>query len=415
MLISVLQHGALHYAYDIPNDVLNELLHIISKTTFAPRRKQQRPVFVLPYVEGRHILDTLPVTNMLHKITLQRSAVLSPLPLPPPRTKGAQKKHTQLLANIKKASEARQMRGFACAIPAECLTVTHRLQRLRMLRTVPQPEQRSPAWYKMREGMLTASDFHRALTSDASRLRFALDKVVPKSFGASGSAACRHGVRFEPVCGLVYERLRSAKVEDFGLLPHSKHAFIGASPDGICDESSCDECIGRAVEFKAPYSRTIVQGEVPAKYLAQIQGQLEVMELPVCDYLECAIESCLYSPGSQPPSSRQWCGLVLEVDAETCRYSPILDMSTPHALDAAYQAMLAGGSSSCSPVYLWWLHDHNLVTVYRNSEWFVQIVLPALQSVWHTVDTFRKCPDKLRAAQHSKSSSKKRKTPYKFR
>ena len=42
------------------------------------------------------------------------------------------------------------------------------------------------------------------------------------------------------------------------------------------------------LEIKCPYSREIT-GIVPQMYWKQVQGQLEVCDLEVCDFLECKI------------------------------------------------------------------------------------------------------------------------------
>ena len=41
------------------------------------------------------------------------------------------------------------------------------------------------------------------------------------------------GVKYEPVTIMIYEDMFRTQIGEFGCLPHPKHSFIGASPDGI--------------------------------------------------------------------------------------------------------------------------------------------------------------------------------------
>lgn len=161
---------------------------------------------------------------------------------------------------------------------------------LKKLLEAPGIEQRTPAWYAAREGLITASDFAQALGQGkfASQRDFYLKKVDPASAssslgGMSSSPALKWGVMFEPVASDVYSaRNGNIKVHEFGLLRHPTIPHIGASPDGITDA-------GVMVEIKCPFQRKINR-EVPYQYYCQIQGQLEVCGLKYCDYLECEFE-----------------------------------------------------------------------------------------------------------------------------
>lgn len=92
----------------------------------------------------------------------------------------------------------------------------------------------------------------------------------------------RWGIKYEPVAARLYEHLFKVRVNEFGLLIHPNHKFIGASPDGIND-------FGIMLEIKCPYRRRI-DGTVPAQYYMQMQLQLDVCGLDECDYMECEIE-----------------------------------------------------------------------------------------------------------------------------
>ena len=74
------------------------------------------------------------------------------------------------------------------------------------------------------------------------------------------------------------------KVEDFGCLKDNNHTFLGVSPDGInVDDTS--ERYGRMLEIKNIVNREI-NGIPKKEYWVQMQMQMNVCELPECDFLE---------------------------------------------------------------------------------------------------------------------------------
>lgn len=139
-------------------------------------------------------------------------------------------------------------------------------------------EQRTPEWYAARENFVTASDFYTAaFGTDAAKKRFVAGKAGQnKPF--LGSAATRHGVKYEDWARLLYEREMGSSVREYGLLPHKTVDIMAASPDGIDDNGTC-------VEIKAPTTKTL--SDVPPEYYAQMQGQMEVAELKYADFTVC--------------------------------------------------------------------------------------------------------------------------------
>ena len=95
--------------------------------------------------------------------------------------------------------------------------------------------------------------------------------------------ALEWGIKYEPVAIELYERRQCTKVHEFGLIKHPTVPFFGASPDGITDQ-------GIMLEIKCPYSRKIDGSKIIDQYYYQMQGQLEVCDLDVCDFLECEIK-----------------------------------------------------------------------------------------------------------------------------
>jgi len=160
------------------------------------------------------------------------------------------------------------------------------IERLDKLKLLKLPEQRSPEWYDMRDKMLTASSLADAIGEGHFCTKEQL--LMQKCGGPRGDvpfSIVEWGVMYEPVATEFYESLKNVKILEFGLVPHPEFEIFGASPDGICDETSSEECIGRMLEIKCPPKRKFTK-EVPKHYWIQMQGQLESCDLEECDFLQ---------------------------------------------------------------------------------------------------------------------------------
>ena len=169
------------------------------------------------------------------------------------------------------------------------------------LRNIELPEQRSKAWFDMRNNKITASDCGAVLGENKHEPQF--NFVMKKVFGSTfeTNLACYHGKKFENVVTLMYEYVNDSIVDEFGLLGHPEHKFLGASPDGICSPFCRDgktpcQLVGRMLEIKCPLMRKIkysgeIKGEIcPDYYWCQVQLQLECCDLEECDFVQCNIE-----------------------------------------------------------------------------------------------------------------------------
>ena len=143
-------------------------------------------------------------------------------------------------------------------------------------------EQRTPAWYEVRKGLMTASDAAAAINVPAFKGQrnvraSTLDQKVSGSF--TGNHMTRWGQNNEDQ---VRERAMQAIGEvawEVGLVVHPDLPWLGASPDGVTNT-------GRLIEIKCPYKRKPVPGEVPHHYMPQIQTQLECTNLDSCYFIE---------------------------------------------------------------------------------------------------------------------------------
>jgi putative phage-type endonuclease len=153
------------------------------------------------------------------------------------------------------------------------------------------PPQRSQEWYELRREKLTASSLADAIGKGHFKTRdeCLLDKIEPSEYKMH--PITEWGVKYEDVAIEYYEYLTKSKIRDFGLIPHPTLPIFAASPDGICDDSSPGEYIGRMLEIKCPPKRVFSnKTKIPEHYEMQMQGQLECCDLDECDFLQVKFE-----------------------------------------------------------------------------------------------------------------------------
>ena len=272
-------------------------------------------------------------------------------------------------------------------------------EQVERLKLLPQPEQRSPEWYLMRDGMISASDAGTVLglSHYAKRESVILKKCGDESKMASNSAI-DWGVKYENVAKQIYEFRNNTYVHEFGCIKHPTIDFLGASPDGITND-------GIMLEIKCPSSR-VIDGIIPTGYYCQVQMQLEVCELDRCDFLECRIkeydseEEYLndnYSGNNFYNSIGFEKGVVVEyfIIAEKkykFDYSPIGIMGNELELWKTnmrnkYDEINDGSIVFASFSY-WYLEKVSCIPIYRNQEWFNN-VYPELEKCWNDIIYYR--------------------------
>lgn len=183
---------------------------------------------------------------------------------------------------------------------------------------------------------------------------------------------------------------KKMKVHEFGCLAHPIYPFIGASPDGICSN-------GVMLEIKNPYSRKIV-GIPPIHYWIQMQIQLEVCDLELCDFLECSYtfydtHEELKEGESAATHDNTEFGPVIEYYVATntkearYRYCP-LGISLKKMRTWITNTMKdINENENCvyEPFVTWWaLKTYSLVRVRRDIAWFAE-ALPKLRTFWESV------------------------------
>jgi putative phage-type endonuclease len=138
------------------------------------------------------------------------------------------------------------------------------------------PHQRTDAWFKDREGKLTASQFGQAAgLAPGSRQQLWRRIMGLETF--TGNEATMWGETHEPVALDAYQNFQQILVEQVGFVPHQEYGWLGGSPDFLVGL----EGVG---EIKCPFSKEIPR-EIPAYYMAQVQGLMEITNRSWCDFV----------------------------------------------------------------------------------------------------------------------------------
>lgn len=138
--------------------------------------------------------------------------------------------------------------------------------------------QRSEAWLKLRNQMLTASDAATAIGENPYEKPedLILKKCGHKTF--DGNAATQHGNKYEDEARDIYCERYGEVAHEIGLHPHPKYTWLGGSPDGITES-------GKLIEIKCPLRRKI-KPEVPSYYMPQIQLLLDILDLEEAVFIQ---------------------------------------------------------------------------------------------------------------------------------
>ncbi len=140
--------------------------------------------------------------------------------------------------------------------------------------------QRSPEWFAVRAGKVTASRIADMMARTktgwgAGRVNYMAELVAERLTGVPQNgyvnAAMQRGTETEPEAITAYEFYSDNSVEAVGFIQHPAIEMSGASPDGHVGEDG-------SLEVKCPNTSThidtLLGGSVPGKYILQIQWQL---------------------------------------------------------------------------------------------------------------------------------------------
>lgn len=167
------------------------------------------------------------------------------------------------------------------------------MDKVNKLKSIPQHEQRSEAWFKQREGKLTSSDAGTVLGLNPYQkpheVLFKKCGHDPKPF--VGNVATLHGQKYEDEAIYKYCKLTGQENNDFGLIAHEDvhncgdYYWLAGSPDGI-SMSKDKESRPILLEVKCPYKRPIKFGYIPEYYYPQVQLNMFICNLEDADFIE---------------------------------------------------------------------------------------------------------------------------------
>jgi putative phage-type endonuclease len=156
-------------------------------------------------------------------------------------------------------------------------------------------EQRTPEWFALRCGKITASKFGVVMGKPGlTRTKYlrglaaqAVTGIVPESYS---NAAMQRGTDEEPAACALYAFLSDVQVQDGAFYTRDDLPLCGCSPDGIVGDG--------VVEFKVPGQDThagyLLENKLPAVYRWQVIGHLLFTGADWCDFMS-------YSPEGMRP------------------------------------------------------------------------------------------------------------------
>jgi putative phage-type endonuclease len=151
-------------------------------------------------------------------------------------------------------------------------------------------EQGTDAWLQERCGKVTASRIADLMAKtktgwSASRANYASQLICERLTGcvqpSFTNAAMIHGTETEPEARRAYEFFVDRDVQQVGFIPHPSIEMAGASPDGLVGDDGL-------LELKCPntatHIETLLLGQIPDKYMKQMQFQMACTDRQWCDF-----------------------------------------------------------------------------------------------------------------------------------
>jgi len=289
------------------------------------------------------------------------------------------------------------------------------IKQIQKLRSLSQTVQNTPEWFEFRRNRLTASSAWKALGSDAKRNELIYSKCQPlnktKYTSVNVNSATHHGHKYEPLSTIFYEHLYNTKIEEFGCIPDPYNKEFGASPDGI-NVKRDNERFGYLLEIKNPVSRKIT-GTPKKEYWVQMQFQMHVTRLHVCDFLETSFKE--YPSESESKSDGEFnktasgnpkgvivcfhdgCGPAYEYSPWNC---------SEDEFNEWYDKLLDKSSDKTWIKNIYWrLDNYSCVTVQYIKKWF-DVAKPIFEEIWRTIEK-----ERIAGYSHRKPKQRKRKPP----
>lgn len=260
------------------------------------------------------------------------------------------------------------------------------------------PEQRTEKWYEMRYNLLSASSIWKAIDSDCNVNSIIYEKCKPlnteKYNSVNVNTPFHWGQKYEPVSQMYYEYKYNAIIKEYGCIPHEKHKFLGASPDGINVNPESSR-YGRMLEIKNIVNREIT-GIPKKEYWVQTQLQMECCDLDECDFLECRFneyddEEEFKKDGSfQYTNNGNYKGIMIQfIKDEKPHYEYMPFNITENEYNKWCERIMEENNNLTWIRNIYWkLDEISCVLIERNREWFESVV-SKFQEVWKTIERER--------------------------
>ena len=261
--------------------------------------------------------------------------------------------------------------------------------------SVPIHAQRSTEWYLSRQKLFSASNLWKLFSTDCQYNSIIYEKCKEIDIQmVTGSNLLSEnprnwGIKYEPVSVMIYEDMHKTKVNThYGCVPHKNYP-IGASPDGINTDPSNLAKFGRLLEIKNIVNRDIT-GIPKTEYWIQMQIQMEVCDLDMCDFLETRFKE-FATEEEYEASNIKYKGVIAYLIpkdnhqyTEKYKYMPLFTKDhsqwTTAQNDDIYMVY---------KTFYWYLDELSCVEVERNLFWF-DSVIPTIQQAWKVVQKERK-------------------------
>ena len=275
-----------------------------------------------------------------------------------------------------------------------------------------QLEQRTPEWYAQMSTIISASELGSLFAAPRQRAKLVVSKTVPPvprqqplAVPSDHMSAFDWGIRFEPVVKQIYEWKYGVTMKELGRLHHQTDPRCTASPDGLIYDCPKNERRGRLIEIKCPVTREI-NGIIPKDYYSQMQMQLHVTGLEICDFVEASFSSP-YPRIERQEGPSQFDGYIALIRYAESRgtqdfyyvYSPIqaeADWQPEHAEDEEIIEIIP-----------WRLMRWSEQQVMRSEEWW-RSLQPFIETFWEDVEKAKQgeftIPDSTRIAKRSHDS-----------
>jgi hypothetical protein len=291
-------------------------------------------------------------------------------------------------------------------------------QKMDILKSAYNYDQKSIEWHYLRKNMITASNAWKAFSTDAQKNSLIYEKCkcvnepdnAESELYLSGinkniTSTLHWGQKYEPVSIEIYQLKNKVKVEEYSCIVHRDYSFLGASPDGIVCEGAY---YGRMIEVKNIVNRVITGIPLEA-YWVQMQIQMEVCDLDECDFIETRFkeyenEECFFENAGEDDGCNE-SNIRINKGGEVIQGVMCLFHSNDGQYSLMYKYMpfsvkqtrenvkawirntvkeMKGTWTYYNTTY-WYLEEYSCILVKRNKLWF-HAAIPVLSDVWNTIE-----------------------------